>query len=91
MQKEKVHHSKINCFQNPEDRFIILENSMNKELEKDFISLLKEEMAYQGINMRDLSISVGIEEDKTRQVLRGVSGVKFTDWEIHKIKTKLGM
>jgi hypothetical protein len=90
MEKQKVYHSKMNCFENPEDRFIILESSMNKEPEKDFISLLKEEMAYQGLNTTDLSFSTGIEREKLLKFL-GRNGVKLSDWETHKIKTKLGM
>ena len=89
MEKQKVYHSKLNSFKNPEDRFIILESSMNQETEKDFISLLKEEMAYQGINVVILSDLVGIENLKLSQALRRTK--KLSDWEIHKIKTKLGM
>ena len=82
-------NSKIN--DNNKEAFIILQSSMNEIQEVDFISLVKEELAYQGISTFDLSISVGIDNQRMSEILGRRLRVRFTDWEIHKIKTKLGI
>jgi len=82
-------NSKIN--DNNKEAFIILQSSMNEIKKVDFISLIKEELAYQGISIFDLSISVGIDNQRISEILGRRLRVRFTDWEIHKIKTKLGI
>jgi hypothetical protein len=82
-------NSKIN--DNNKEAFIILQSSMNEIKKVDFISLIKEELAYQGISIFDLSISVGIDNQRMSEILGRRLRVRFTDWEIHKIKTKLGI
>jgi len=84
-QSRKMKQSKMN---DTLPVFKIYESSMNFS-HKDFVVFVKEEMIYQGFDNKQLAEAVGIDRHRLAFVLAGK--FEFNDYEIEKLKKKLGI